>query len=115
MIIIFFINGKKNPSAFITYYSLEALYTWYDEIEKLSNEDDEFSKTENKKLLDDIKTIFEDVFLWAKDKLFHQIAYYSANDSDRKDPYLTFYCMFIYKKYNSIYKNKLNCLKFRLQ
>lgn len=106
----FFHHGKKNPSAFITYYSLEALYTWYDEIEKLSNEDDESSKTENKKLLDDIKTIFEDVFLWAKDKLFHQIAYYSANDSDRKDPYLTFYCMFIYKKYNSIYKNKLYCL-----
>jgi DNA polymerase III delta prime subunit len=101
-------HGKKNPSAFITYYSLEALYKWYDEIEKA---DIDPAITENKKLLDDIKIIFEDVFLWAKDNLFHQIAYYSANDSDRKDPYLTFYCMFIYKKYNSTYKNKLYYLK----
>ena len=100
-------QGKKNPSAFITYYSIESLYKWYDEIENFVNEDEgESSKTENKKLLDDIKTIFEDVFLWTRDNLFGQIAYYSANDSDRKDPYLAFYSMLIYKRYNSIYKNK---------
>jgi len=54
-----------------------------------------------------MKTIFEDVFLWARDILFQQIAYYSANDSDRKDPYLALYCILIYKRYNSTYKNKL--------
>jgi hypothetical protein len=58
--------------------------------------------------LEDIKNIFENVFLWAQDKLFQQIAYYSANDLDKKDPHLTLYCLFIYKKYNSVYKNKLS-------
>jgi AAA+ superfamily predicted ATPase len=100
-------HGKRNPSAFITYYSLEALYEWYDEIVKLSNLDESFS-IENRKLLDNITSIFQNVFLWAQDKLFQQIAYYSANDLDKKDPYLAFYCMFIYKKYNTIYKNKLS-------
>jgi hypothetical protein len=101
------VYGKKNPSAFITYYSLEALYKWYDEIEKSTNKD-EFSTSDNNKLLEDIKNIFENVFLWTQDKLFQQIAYYSANDLDKKDPHLTFYCLFIYKKYNSVYKNKLS-------
>ena len=101
-------QGKKNPSPFITYYSIETLYKWYDEIENFINGDDyELKKIENKKLLADMKTIFEDVFLWARDILFQQIAYYSANDSDRKDPYLALYCILIYKRYNSTYKNKL--------
>ncbi|MGN6349271.1 MAG: ATP-binding protein [Candidatus Nitrosocosmicus sp.] len=106
-------QGKKNPSPFITYYSAESLYTWYDEIEKFVKDEggDSSSKTESEKLLDDINKIFEDVFLWARDVLFQQIAYYSANDLDRKDPYLALYSMLIYKKYNSIYKNKLYFLK----
>ena len=33
-------QGKKNPSPFITYYSIETLYKWYDEIENFINGDD---------------------------------------------------------------------------
>ncbi len=104
----YFLNrGKRTPSAFITYHSIEALYEWYDEIEMFCNKDNSNTK-QFKKLLEDIISIFENVFLWARDKLFQQIAYFSANDVDKKDSNLAFYCMFIYKKYNTVYKKKIS-------
>ena len=68
-------QGKKNPSPFITYYSVESIYRWYDEIEKFVKDGggDISSKTENEKLLDDINKIFEDVFLWARDACFDKL------------------------------------------
>ncbi|HEY6534504.1 MAG TPA: AAA family ATPase [Candidatus Nitrosocosmicus sp.] len=104
----YFLNqGKRMPSAFITYYSIESLYEWYDEIEKFCKKD-YLNMLQYKKLLESIALIFENVFLWARDKLFQQIAYYSANDLDKKDSTLAFYCMFIYKKYNTTYKKKIS-------
>ena len=66
------VYGKKNPSAFITYYSLEALYEWYDEIEKSTNKD-EFSTSDNNKLLEDIKIFLKMYFYRLKINYFNKL------------------------------------------